>query len=354
MQTRLGIIEGFYGIQYPQQVRFELMRRVRDLGYSFYIYAPKNESALRSRWVEDYTEDFTRRITNMAAKARELGLDFGFGLSPLNLSANFAAQEQVFCRKLTELLTLTSPELVCLLFDDVKVDSVSQGQMQNKIIRRMLELLDDKVKKVLVCPTFYSFDPILEKLFGACSEHYFSDFLSELPQSVGVFWTGNKVLAEDITSDDLKTAAQRVGRTVSLWDNYPVNDGKRLCERLFLRAFQGRRELNGLCEYHAVNPMNEGLLSTVALSTLPAIYQGKSAQEIELRRLREERNLFSGSLPKLRPYLRTLNELGLKGLCEKDRQRLIALCESQKFKAAAELKAYLEGVYAFDPNCLTS
>ena len=78
---------------------------------------------------------------------------------------------------------------------------------------------------VLVCPTYYSFDPVLEKYFGRMPLDYWSQLGRELPQDVGIFWTGNKVCSEAITVSDIEAIVQRLQRPVILWDNYPVNDG---------------------------------------------------------------------------------------------------------------------------------
>ena len=48
-----------------------------------------------------------------------------------------------------------------------------------------------------------------------------------MDKSVEFFWTGNKVLSDDISVDDIQKANALFDRKVFIWDNYPVNDGKR-------------------------------------------------------------------------------------------------------------------------------
>ena len=52
-----GVIEGFYGHQWSWSARAHYAAFLSELGYDCYIYAPKGDPFLRSRWREDYPED---------------------------------------------------------------------------------------------------------------------------------------------------------------------------------------------------------------------------------------------------------------------------------------------------------
>lgn len=52
--------------------------------------------------------------------------------------------------------------------------------------------------------------------------------LPSLPPRVGIVWTGTRVFSPSITRDDLAATAARLGgRSILLYDNYPVNDDDR-------------------------------------------------------------------------------------------------------------------------------
>ncbi|WP_309220389.1 beta-N-acetylglucosaminidase domain-containing protein, partial [Acinetobacter soli] len=64
-------------------------------------------------------------------------------------------------------------------------------------------------------------------------------------------------MSKDITKDDLKEFQQHLGSNISIWDNYPVNDGQKICDKIYTKPFNGRSSLNNECFLHAINPMLE-------------------------------------------------------------------------------------------------
>jgi hypothetical protein len=126
---------------------------------------------------------------------------------------------------------------------------------------------------LVFCPTYYSSDPVLEKLFGKTPEGYFEK-LAGLDKRISMFWTGELVCSKSYSTEHLQAAAGKLGRKPFLWDNYPVNDGPRMCKFLHLRPFTGRPAAMGEhLAAHAVNPMNQAALSKIALLTLKASYE---------------------------------------------------------------------------------
>lgn len=353
IKTPLGIIEGFYGKYYPHSVRQFLMKKASSYGYSFYIYAPKNDSQLRSGWSKEPSRGFTDDLLKISRTACANSLDFGFGISPLNLTSSWPDNREVFFERVVKLAYVTQAKIVAVLFDDVEVDSQTVGKMQNLIVREVYSRLPKCVKKLIFCPTFYTFDPILEKLFGKKPLTYFEDITKELPSNVEIFWTGNRVLSKDITRDDILLAQKELGDRIVLWDNYPVNDAKKLCGKLFTRPFAGRRGLDGFVRGHAVNPMNEGLLSSVALSSLPLIYKNYSQTEINKICDAEGASLLGKFYTDNKDIFLKLNDEGFDSLSKAEKNTLVA-GEYRKNPAYYEFFDYLNGKYAFDPACLTS
>ena len=95
-------------------------------------------------------------------------------------------------------------------------------------------------KQLVFCPTYYTPDPVLETLYGKMPEGYLGELGAGLDKKVSVFWTGEKVCSGAYTPEHLKDTAGKLGRKPFLWDNYPVNDGPRMCKFLHLRAVTGR------------------------------------------------------------------------------------------------------------------
>lgn len=349
----LGLIEGFYGHKFKDDKRKDLLSFLKGCGYDFYIYAPKEERALRQDFLKGLPKSRLIKLQKLRAFCRDIGLKFGIGLSPFNLSASYADQKDRFLQVAGGLYAALQPEIFCLLFDDQTPDSARAGAVQHQIIADTLQLMPG-VEHFIVCPTYYSFDPILDKIFGPRPPQYFQDLLTDLPPQVEVFWTGSKVLSPDITPEDLQEAAAVLGRRPVIWDNYPVNDGRKSSQFLNLKPFAGRRGLAGCSSGHAVNPMLECELNKVVLKTLSLKYQGMEDSEIERIWQQDLTAQLGESAPILLEQLHLLTERGLDRLNALQKAMLLAACELEENNpATAEIAGFLNNEYAFDPACLT-
>ena len=201
-----------------------------------------------------------------------------------------------------------------------------------------------------MCPTYYSFDPILEKVFGARPENYWDDLGGSLDAGIDFFWTGDKVCSRTYSASSLAPIAEQMRRPPVLWDNYPVNDGARMSRRLHLLPFENRPgPPDDWVRGHLVNPMNQAWLSRLPLLTL-ADTEGGSEQ----RFVRASAQCCPGPLAKL--LLRDLelfSGVGLDGIPEGDKQALLSDYNAYAHPVAVEVCQWLRGEYAFDPACLT-
>ncbi len=364
MDHELGIIEGFYGRPYNQDVRDYLIKRA-GLGYSYYVYAPKNDPSLRRRWKEPFSSAKEKLLLHINDSCQIAGLKFGVGLSPLNISNEKNLGLKALKDKVNNICSILRPELICLLFDDIIADCSDLGKRQNEAIFTMLQCLPTNTK-LIVCPSFYSFDPVLEKIFGAMPEKYFTELGENLENNAKVtfFWTGNRVLSSSISFEDMQRAYDVTGLRLSIWDNYPVNDGKKICKRINISPFSGRRSLSEYASLyqrtshtdfmHFVNPMCEGALSTLALSSLPLIYQNACDDEIRTAFNRELELLFGEHKNSILPYLYDLEKNDVDLLDDSNKHKLLELLSKAKGSGVKELEDFILGKYAFDPQCLTS
>ena len=352
-KTLLGVIEGFYGRPYQDDCRLDLCSFLKEQGLHFYIYAPKNASFLRRTWTEPLSSDEISQQKILSEHCRSCNLKYGFGISPLNICKDVAKLLPKLLDKTCHLVKETKAPLVALLFDDIKI-AKNEGQIQNYIIKEMAKALPSCVEKLLVCPSYYSEDPILEKVFGSRPQSYFEELTDNIPSLISFFYTGPKVLSPNITPCDIKKAKAYLGEHLSIWDNYPVNDGKNICNKIYTAPFSGRTELDGSVELHAINPMTECHLSKMAIASLASIY---SKEESALALKRKERileELFLDKVADLKPYLQLLQNQGLQALSALDKEKLMSILKTLPTAGACELKLFLEGFYKFDPTCLTS
>ena len=211
-------------------------------------------------------------------------------------------------------------------------------------------------KKIIFCPTYYSFDPVLERVFGAMPENYWQTFAQQLDKSIDIFWTGEKVCSTHYPAEHLAQVSELIGRKPFLWDNYPVNDGALKSNLLQLRAFdQGHSQLADTVAGHAVNPMNQPWLSQIPLASLPLAYREKENYSADAAFTSISKNLCGATLAEqLLQDINLLQDRGLKNLDVQERQTLRATY--QRFDSspyAQEIIAWLNGEYQFDPACLT-
>ena len=209
--------------------------------------------------------DHAEYLKRFGADLKSHGIEFAVGLSPYELYRAFdEAGKRSLEMKVREIAALGATHLA-LLFDDMRGDLPDLASLQIEIIRFVQDLR--LFKTLSFCPTYYSYDSILDKVFGTRPAGYLEELGSGVDSSVHFFWTGEKVCSKEYSAAHLREVSLLMKRKPFLWDNYPVNDGNRMCNFLHLREFTGRPveildELSG----HAINPMNEANLSWIPIS----------------------------------------------------------------------------------------
>ncbi len=347
-----GAIEGFYGRQWSWQARKNYARFFRRFGFGAYIYAPKGDSFLRSRWRELHPEFEWEQLRDLAAEYQGQGVKWGVGLSPLGLGEKYRREDK---KKLVDKvlrINELNPDILCVLFDDMRGDV-------DGIVSRQLEVIADvmvasSARQLIVCPTYYSFDPILEQVFGAMPPRYLEMLGESLPESVGIFWTGDRVISSEYSAADASKIIELLQRKPILWDNYPVNDGRLTSKFLHLAPYKGRPvAIREWYAGHMVNPMNQPLLSQLVLQSLAGLYSGglsdlNAAFDRGLHLLQDER--LEG---KLRRDSESFQYRGLDNLSKRQRRDLISDYQAIDHAVAREVVDWLSGEYLFDPACLT-
>ncbi|MDP1028167.1 beta-N-acetylglucosaminidase domain-containing protein [Sphingomonas sp. KR1UV-12] len=272
----LGIVEGFFGPRWSWAERTAVIDHLAPSGYRFYHYAPKADAHLRRDWRTPHPEAEARAIAAFADHCRARGVRFGIGLTPFELHADFdAAGRGALAERLASLDALGLDDLA-ILFDDMRGDVPELAERQAAITAFCAERT--RATRLFMCPTYYSDDRVLDRVFGARPADYLQTLGRLLDPAIRVYWTGEEVCAREITPGHLRDVAERLGRPVCLWDNYPVNDGPRMSDHLHLRAFTGRSAANAAwLSGHAINPALQPLLGCIPAATLPILYRKAEA-----------------------------------------------------------------------------
>ncbi len=342
-----GVIEGFYGRPWPSETRLAYPNYLQAMGLNTYLYCPKADTHLRRHWQQDWPVAQWRRLQAVGRACAGAGVFWGPGLSPYALYRDYGpARRRELRDKIERLKSLEAP-LLAVLFDDMPGDLDALAARQADIVADVAGWLPGV--RLLVCPTYYSFDPVLERVFGRMPENYWAELGGALPPGVDVFWTGNRVCSDSIQPADLESIEGLLGRPPLLWDNYPVNDGATRSNFLYCRPLGDRGPgLRPFLTGHLCNGMNQGLLSLPALAGLSALYGCRVVPDSWLARALGERTWTC--LQRDRDRFQCM---GLTGLDESERAGLAAEYDAIGEPGAVEVAGWLRGDYAFDPACLT-
>ncbi len=234
-------------------------------GFAHWTYAPKADRFLRRDWQQPHPPADAEALIAFGEHLRTRGMAFSVGLSPLGLNGGYDAASRAALKARIGQLCDLGIDALSLLFDDMKGDFPDLAATQMRIAHDVADWLDGR--GLTLCPSYYSDDPILDRVFGARPEGYLEALGDALDLAIGIYWTGEKVCSPDYPAAHLARVTKTLRRPPTLWDNYPVNDGPRMYRHLHLRPFSGR-EACGAVSRHEINPMTQAHLGLIPLLTL--------------------------------------------------------------------------------------
>jgi hyaluronoglucosaminidase len=214
-----GVIEGFYDRLWTWGERGRFASAMAALGFTHYVYAPKEDRLQNAGWRTPYPDETRRHLAAFAEQCRRDGMEPWFGLRPIGIGYVDDVDADLVVAKLRDYLDLGAAGLL-LLADDIPValDAATAG--------RFTELADahawlvDRVAAdcdapLVFCPTEYH----------GSGGAYLHRLAATLPPEVGLNWTGSRVCSASITASEAWAIGDVLGRRPLVWDNYPVNDG---------------------------------------------------------------------------------------------------------------------------------
>ncbi|MEX2476335.1 beta-N-acetylglucosaminidase domain-containing protein [Marinobacter sp.] len=345
MTVELGIIEGFYGPLWSWEDRKQLVTTLEPHGYQFYLYAPKADAFLRRRWAEPHPQETGAKMADFARFCRKHGVRFGVGLSPFEVFNHFDDEARsALAAKLAFLDEIGVQELA-ILFDDMRSDTPDLAARQADIVHWVRDRTT--VQQLSVCPSYYSDDPVLDRVFGERPRDYLTTLGELLDPAVRVFWTGEEVCSREVTPGHLKRIGRALGRKPVLWDNYPVNDGDRMSRHLHLRGFTGRPANNAAwLSGHAINPALQPILSAIPAITLADSYRLGPEYQYGQAFRHASREVLGGDLAEqVLTDLLTLQDAGLHRISEEKKQALLGIYRGFSNAGAGEICRWLNGDY---------
>ena len=348
-----GVIEGFYGRSWSWDAREAYADFLGTNGFGFYIYAPKDDACLRRRWREPWPVSQVERLMHLAAVFADRRVDWGIGFSPYEIYLAFDRDAKRALEQKMEAINRLNPDILCVLLDDMKGDVSGLAETQAEVFKRIADL--STARRLILCPTYYTFDPILEKVFGSMPEDYWDVLGKQIDPAVDFFWTGPKVCSTEYPESHLKDVAERLGRKPFIWDNYPVNDSEKRSRFLYLRSYENRpHQLSEWAAGHAVNPMNQAWLSQIPIRTLGESYRAKGDYDPQMALVNAVETLCDAELARaILEDVPIFQDQGLDALSEDGKRELIRKYGGFLSRFAEEIVEWLQGRYAFDSACLT-
>jgi len=292
---RRGIVEGFFGPLWSMAHRKRLFEFGATRGMNTCLYAPKDDPYHRKLWRRPYPAAQWRELLRLVRAAQKLQIDFVYGFHP-GEGLYFGDDRAVgmLLRKAQRFYD-AGVRTFAVLFDDIP-SSLSDARDRRAFKNSLARAEGTWMAKIIaaqpaswndiewwICPSYYSEDALLERVFGQFEPHFLETLARYLPANIPCFWTGPSVVSKSITLAHVRRIAKQIQRPLLLWDNYPVNDLS-MSDELHLAPLTGRDPRLPECVYgYLNNPLLQEELSFLPLATCfdyaraPAKYRAESS-----------------------------------------------------------------------------
>ncbi len=351
-KEHLGIVEGYFGTPWTWTARKKVVSALSEKGYGFFIYAPKADQHLRKKWDKPYPAKKQRELQGFVGHCKKHGVQPGIGLSPYEAYMDFNEDKKKALKARIDMFNKMGIERLAILFDDMKGDLPDLAARQAEIMDFVRQ--HSTAENIMMCPSYYSDDPILDKVFGARSDNYLEDLGKLLDPAIDIFWTGEKVCSASYSPTHLKVTAKKLGRKPFIWDNYPVNDGPKMSNFLHIKAFNNSAAaLEKYANGHAVNPALQPILTLIPALTLSDFYEADTDTQKAFKRAVSD-IVDNNALSKLIIRDKDIfQDGGLSSLTKAEKAKLRAEYAAFNNPAAREILKWLDGKYQQGPEVLT-
>lgn len=256
-----GVVEGFYGTPWSQEVRLSLIDFYGKYKMNTYLYGPKDDPYHSSpNWRLPYPEKEANDIKELVKAANRNKVDFVWAVHP-GKDIKWTEEDYNNLLHKFDLMYDLGVRSFAIFFDDIEGEGTNpqkQTELLNRLNKDFVNAKKD-VTPIIFCPTDYS------KLWAnPTPEGSLSIFGNTLDPSILIFWTGD-VVCSDLTRETMDWVNSRIKRPAFYWWNYPVTD---YIKNIVLQGpaygldpTLSSNDLSGLVS----NPMEHGEASKLAL-----------------------------------------------------------------------------------------
>ena len=347
--NNIGIVEGFFGPPWNKGDRESYAPFLAKYKANFYIYAPKKDQHLRKLWREDWSAEYLLELTQLKDHFQSHQIKFGIGFSPFGLGDSLSLEDKDKLKEKCQLLSRMKIDILGLFFDDMK----SNENLAEIQLAAFNEICTNFKGQIIFCPTFYSFDPLLEKVFGKMPDGYLEKISNKIPSEINIAWTGPKVISNEIETNHLEEVKKLLKRKPFIWENLFANDGPRNFKFLKLKPFTGRdsditKHTNG----YAFNLMNQAQLSKISFLSSILVLRSGFEPIVAFEKALDE--LCSKELKDFIFFHRDeFLVQGLDNITEDQRHQYLKELKQFNEPCAIDIINWLNGQYIVDADCLT-
>jgi hyaluronoglucosaminidase len=244
-----------------------MIRFIGQQGMNMYIYAPKDDPYHREKWREDYPQSMQNNLVDLIQEAKRNKVAFVFAISP-GLDIRFNGDEgkadlAALIHKFDTVYNMGVRNFA-IFFDDIhNTDGRKQAYVLNEVNRKFVHVRPG-VAPLLVVPTQYNLAGSMYK--KGKLQSYTEIFSKQLDSDIIVLYTGQGVVCDGITAEDMRTVEGIYGPRVGVWWNYPVSDYEK--EKLALGPIHGLDgDAASYMKLIVYNPMQFAKMSHIALET---------------------------------------------------------------------------------------
>ncbi len=342
---RRGIVEGFFGPPWSMAQRKRLFEFGAPRGMNTYLYAPKDDPYHRKLWRRPYPKRQWQQLVQLIRQAQRNNIDFVYGFHP-GEGLCFSEPEPIhILLKKARRFYEAGVRTFAVLFDDIP-SRLSQSQDRRRFKHSLAAAEGNFLNQIIqaqpvawrnvewwICPSYYSADSLLERVYGAFEANFLDTLARHLPPQVPCFWTGPAVVSKTITIKHMQQIARRIKRPLLLWDNYPVNDLS-MSDELHIGPVTGRDpRLPRLVYGYLTNPLLQPELGYLPLATCFAYAAHPASYRAEASWKRSVEQRFGA--PAL-PHWRAIRKFAAASMHAKTQQRppRIGAADTRKLKSA--------------------
>ena len=190
-----GVVEGFYGTPWSQEVRLSLIDFYGKFKMNRYVYGPKDDPYHRHpSWREPYPAKEAENIRLLVDACRRNRVDFVWAVHPgADIRWNETDYKALY-DKFDHMYEL-GVRAFAIFFDDLFGDEDGrdprkQAELLNRLTAEFVKTKGD-VAPLVVCPTDYN-----KSWANPTPEGNLAIYGRELDPSVDIFWTGDRVLGD--------------------------------------------------------------------------------------------------------------------------------------------------------------